>query len=431
MERYPLNFGRSNAGAPASFTTFVRLDTLVALTQPAITEIGDGWFYFEYDASLAPVGVTQFAYTAICGTGEVYAVETVAAAAGAAGSPGATGTGIAAAAPVPYELFFGVSLAGNSPTWVRFARADTHAAITAPSITEIGDGLYQFIVDWRSQPATSIEYVVSCAGVELADVIEGSPAPGSIAVATGSTNFNGYATLAAILNRVAVQCGLSTVADPYASTNADFILLRELLNSAARDILDAHEWTHLVRLASLVTDGSTTSYTLPYDHQEMVPRTLYDRTSSFEGIGPLSFPQAACLQAQLATLVVNVAYQIQGGLLTFPVVPPSGATVAWYYVSNYWIKSSGGSAPDRSTPVAADDVLLLPEELLVLGVKLRFLEERGFDTTITRSRYDQKLEHAIGANMGGGQVLSLTSGSGWDGNRPLDYRNIPDGSWTG
>lgn len=423
MERYTLNFGRSNAGAVASFTTFARLDTLAALTQPAIVEISDGWFYFEYDASLAPEGVTQVMYTAICGTGEASAVFTVAAAAGAGGTPGATGTGIAASAPTPYELFFGTTLAGNAPAFVRFARADTHAALTAPNITEIGNGLYQFIVDWASQTTTSIEYVVSCAGVELADVIQGAPAAGTVGVAVGTANWTGFATVAALLNRVAVQCGLSTVADPYASSDPDFILMRDLLVSVGDDILQEHDWTHLVLTGTILTNGSTTSYVMPASYKRMVPRTAWNRSTRLPALGPLSRQQSAALQASIMTIVVDVVFQMQGGVMFFPVVPPNGATIAWDFESRYWIKSSGGTAPDRAEPAAADDLLLFDPELLLAGVRLRFLEIRGFDTTVAATRYAEQLEAAIGENIGGGQALNLS------GPRAVIGPRAPEGNW--
>lgn len=49
--RYVLDFGSANAGGAPTFSLFVRLDTLAAMAQPAIVEIGGGQYYFDLDWS--------------------------------------------------------------------------------------------------------------------------------------------------------------------------------------------------------------------------------------------------------------------------------------------------------------------------------------------------------------------------------------------
>jgi hypothetical protein len=328
-----------------------------------------------------------------------------------------------------YELFFGTANAGGAPTFVRFSRSDTHAALTAPAITEIGDGLYAFTVDWAAMPAASIEYVATLNGSDLGDVISSAPSPGQItAIVPAATNLDGYPTAKTVVNRAAIQIGKGAVADPFAATDADFVLLCDLLSSLGDDLLNSHQWTHLVLPFSFTTDGSTTSYALPIGFQEMIDQTLWNRSTRLPGIGPLSFQQSTALQARLVNVVLNVVFQIQGNMLTMPIVPPSGAAVNGMYLTRFWVKSAAASVPDKAKATAQDDVLLLDEELLIAGLKLRFEEVRGFETARSQQRYEAKLEAVVGKNLGA-QVLSL-GGSGRNTfDRMLDGRNVPEGNW--
>lgn len=328
-----------------------------------------------------------------------------------------------------YELFFGTANAGGAPTFVRFSRADTHDALTPPAISEVGNGLYVFSVDWSTQPYTSIEYVATVNGTELGDVISSNPSPGQITPIVGAmTNLDGYPTAKTVINRTAVQCGKAAVADPYASTDPDFVLLCDLLDSLGDELLNGHQWTHLVLPFSFTTDGVTTSYAFPPGFQEMVNQTLWNHSTRLPAIGPLSFQQSTALQARLVNIVLNVVYQVQGNLLTMPIVPPSGANVTGMYLTRNWVKASGSPTPDKDRPTAQDDLLLFDEELLIAGLKLRFDENRGFDTTKSEERYDAKLEAAIGKNVGA-QIASLGGNGRNTFDRMLDGRNVPEGYW--
>jgi hypothetical protein len=328
-----------------------------------------------------------------------------------------------------YELFFGTANAGGAPAWARFARGDTHAAIVAPpAFTEIGNGLYSFAWDWGSSPSASIEYVATLAGVELSDVISANASPGTVTVsASSSQNLALYPSAKTVLNRAAEQCTQEAQADPFQSTNPDFVLLRNLLISLSRDLM-RNEWTHLVKTVTLVTDGVTLSYSLPSDFRGMVDNSMWNRSTRLPGIGPLSFQQRAALQARLVQIVLNVAFQVQGGLLTFPIVPPSGQTVAFDYRSLSWVQSATSSTPDKDRPTASTDTLLFDEELLVAGLVLRFNENRGYDTVRAQARFDTLLETALGDNAGA-SIASLGGNPRFPGDRMVGGWNVPEGGW--
>lgn len=327
-----------------------------------------------------------------------------------------------------YELFFGTTNAGGAPVFTTFARGDTHDPLAQPVFLDVGGGIYQFVVDWQTIPSTTIEYVATLNGVELFDVLDAVPVPGLIATTGPSLNLNLYPTAKTVLNRAALQCGLATLEDPFGSTNQAWVLLRDLLTSLIDDLQQEHDWTHLVREATFTTDGVKNEWTLPADFHELVPQTGWNRSTRFPLIGPLSSQQAQMLKARLPGVLLNVAFRIQGGVLSTPIVHPAGALVAFEYVSNYAVVAAGASAPSLVTPGGNTDVLLFDEELLVLGLKLRWLEEKRFDTTATQARYDAKLEHCMNKNDPA-PVLSLGGSGARATDRMIDGRNVPEGNW--
>jgi hypothetical protein len=70
-QRYVLDFGSANAGQVPAWDNFKRLDTLGDLApQPAIVEIANGEFYFDYEWATAPTGVVAITFKATCNGAE-------------------------------------------------------------------------------------------------------------------------------------------------------------------------------------------------------------------------------------------------------------------------------------------------------------------------------------------------------------------------
>lgn len=66
-----------------------------------------------------------------------------------------------------------------------------------------------------------------------------------------------YVTAKEIVNRAAVEVGLTPVADVWASTDPAFVQLRTLLNSCGQNMMEAYDWEQLRRQASLTTIDGT------------------------------------------------------------------------------------------------------------------------------------------------------------------------------
>lgn len=315
-------------------------------------------------------------------------------------------------AAIKYRLNFGSDNTGGSPAWTAWLRADTGAdLLPQPSIYEVGRGWYGFDFDWSTAPAglTGILYEALLNGVRVEDEIAAYPSS-VISTATPAANsLVGYQTAGTILSRAAVQLGLGASADPYASTDPNFVMLREYLATAGDELNREHNWRHLIRECVITTIGNQATYQLPNDFHEFMDQSGWNRSTRLPLLGPMSPQEWQYIKAIQVGVVLNVIFRPRAGMIEFGIVLPAAGTVlAFEYKSSFWVQTAAGTGvPDASQPGASADWVLYDPTLMVRSVKLAWLGDRGFDTAKAQSDYDARLEHVIGKDMLG-RVLSLS-----------------------
>ena len=75
---------------------------------------------------------------------------------------------------------------------------------------------------------------------------------------------------------------------------------------------------------------------------------------------------------------------------------------------------------------ADTDTCVFPDAVMIAGLKMRFFDAKGMDTTVLRATYERLLASARGSD-GGASKLSMTGAK--SGFHLLDYWNIPDGNF--
>lgn len=147
-----------------------------------------------------------------------------------------------------------------------------------------------------------------------------------------------------------------------------------------------------------------TKYAYPSDYDRPVDRTQWDRTQHWEMIGPETAQQWQWLKSGFIATGPRVRYRPLGG--TFQIWPPLAANenLGFEYISNAWARSSVGTA--QSSFLADTDTCIFPDRLMVQGLKLKYFEVKGFDTTALYRDYTMQLEIAKG-NDSGSRTLSM------------------------
>jgi hypothetical protein len=234
----------------------------------------------------------------------------------------------------------------------------------------------------------------------------------------------GFDTAANILNKAAKQLGLlsATVTDPYASQDQAMVQLCALLEDVGKELVRARRWTHLVKEKTFSTSAAA-SYALPADFLELVPGTHWNRTSRCPAGAPVSSQEWQFLKAQNTTLTLTVLLRPWLNALYVYPSTDTGSTLAYEYLSSYWVVPTGQSAPTTDAPSAYTDTLWLDEWLLTRALKLAFRSAKGLDTfgveTAAQRALDSTLEKDTAAD-------TLRLGPTRPGERLLDGGNVPD-----
>jgi hypothetical protein len=322
-----------------------------------------------------------------------------------------------------YVLDFGSANAGSAPTFGTFKNADTLADIAAPSIVEIGSGLFYFDYSWSSPSISSIVYQASVAGVELSDVISSDQVTtGAVSAGTGAGINSWLWTAGQVLNMAATEVGLSEASDPYSSTNAVFVQLRSMLKMAGMELCQARDWLVLVKEATLTGDAATTTFALPSDFLRMKEESGFDRGTSWAFRGPTSSKEWQRLKASGTIPTLQPLYRVQQGRMVFYEAPAVG-TLAYEYVSRYWVASDGAASADSYFPAASGDKVLFDPLMLVRIVKSKFRVAKGFES---QADYDETFRQAVESAAGLDPAPVLSLGGSPSGERFIDTDNLPE-----
>lgn len=227
-----------------------------------------------------------------------------------------------------------------------------------------------------------------------------------------------------IINDAAVEVGLAAVTDPFASTESEFVRLIRLLKTLGRQLVRQHEWSHLTAEHTITVGALDTGiYDLPDDFVSMIDQTGWNRTND-NPLCPIDGEQWQYFQAVSHINTISTLIRFwKDKLYTDPAPPAVGTVIAFEYRSNFWVQPTGETSPTLDAPSASTDTLKFDPLLLVTGLKLKWLESKGFDTQAALSDFNRALDSALG-QMIASRVLHI-DGRG-SGQRFLSGANIPE-----
>lgn len=230
-----------------------------------------------------------------------------------------------------------------------------------------------------------------------------------------------------IINRVAAECGVQPVNDPFGTNDPTFVQLRFLLNTAGEQLLQEYPWEILQKEESFITtDTDSGNYDLPEDFSYMIDQTGWERSQNVPLGGPLS-PQdwSYLLGRDLVNHTIYASFRLTEGLFKlFPQPPPENLDINYEYISKNWVID--GTNPDilKDAVIIGADIPMYDKTLITRYLKMKFLEAKGFDSTKAQDDFYQTFSFLTGKDKGAG---ILNAGRGGRGYPYLDgYRNVPD-----
>ena len=174
--------------------------------------------------------------------------------------------------------------------------------------------------------------------------------------------------------------------------------------------------------ATQLTFGQT-KYPLPADWDRQTDRTHYDKSKRWEMLGPTSPQQWQFLKSSYISTGPRVRYRIMGGEFQIWPILSTNEYMGYEYISTAWADSAAGVA--QTSLILDTDTCIYPQRLMVLGIKRKYFEIKGFDTSAFERDYQIELNIAK-ANDQGSATLSFAPKTA---NVLIGWENIPDSQY--
>lgn len=170
-----------------------------------------------------------------------------------------------------------------------------------------------------------------------------------------------------------------------------------------------------------------TIYDLPSDWNYQINQTHWDRTNHWALLGPKSPQEWQWLKGAIVSTGPRVRYRILDNKFQIWPLQVNTANIAYEYISTSWVLATGGTQPTKSSFTADDDTCIFRDRLMVAGLKLKFFQSKGLDTTDYYREYMLERDKAMAQDKGA-PVLSL---SPTYNTILISPANVPDGNVYG
>lgn len=164
-------------------------------------------------------------------------------------------------------------------------------------------------------------------------------------------------------------------------------------------------------------------YDLPAGFDRITDRTQYDKSKRWEMLGPESPQQWQWLKSSYISTGPRIRWRIMGQKFQIWPLTSTNEYLSFEYVSTNWAQTASGTYIPQ---FASDsDTSIFPDRLMVLGLKKKYFEVKGFDTTAYQRDFDMQMNIAK-ANDQGSPTLSLAPRTA---NVLIGWENIPDANY--
>jgi hypothetical protein len=169
-----------------------------------------------------------------------------------------------------------------------------------------------------------------------------------------------------------------------------------LANRTGRTIAQDHRWSSLLVDYTFNTAVSTVAYEVPDDFSRFASLTFWDNSNDTRVRGPVSAAQWQYLNSSGlgGASVFDKAFRIAGGQFSIYPTPTAIEVIAYQYWTRNWVTGDKAAFDDD------DDTTLIDEDLIILGVKWRWLQAKGDAFENEKLEFMQRLDSLKGADGG-------------------------------
>ena len=210
-------------------------------------------------------------------------------------------------------------------------------------------------------------------------------------------------SLLTIVQDATTEIGVAKPSTVISNTAENEVRLLAMAQREGKQLASKREWQILQREHTFNTVASQEEYALPSDYVTMISDTAWDR-DDYENIRRIDAQEWQVYKSGIVgSGVVNRRWRIKraasGNTKVFCLdpTPTTVAALVFEYRSNGWCASSGGAI--QTAWAADDDVGILSEELMTMGVVWRFLRAIGNDYASQLLEYEQAEQRAFAEDL--------------------------------
>lgn len=216
------------------------------------------------------------------------------------------------------------------------------------------------------------------------------------------------ATMLEIVQDFTGRLGLPVPTTVFGTTDSQVRQVMKLLEEEGNDLAQRGAWEALVFEGSLTTVATASQGAIATlasnGFRYILNETIWDRTNRLPVCGPLDSSDWQTIQAIYPT-GPRFRYRIRGGLLLVTPTPTAGYSWYFEYVSKNWISNAAGNA-FYARFTADTNLILLPDDLCLQGLRWRWKKEKGFDYAEDFRTYEDQIKMAMGHD-GGKATISM------------------------
>lgn len=210
------------------------------------------------------------------------------------------------------------------------------------------------------------------------------------------------------------------------TTDTQVRQIRAMLEEIGNDMASRGSWQEITFEASLTTVATESqgamSTIASNGFRYIRNKTFWDRTNKLPILGPVDDENWQALKAMTPT-GPRYQFRIRGDLMLVNPVPVAGYNWRFEYVSQNWILGANLTTYKQYFTLDTDTILL-PETVMLMGLRWTWKKEKGFDYAEDLRTYEAQIKDALGRD-GGKKTLHMDGSSG----RVQPGVFIPIGSW--
>jgi len=217
--------------------------------------------------------------------------------------------------------------------------------------------------------------------------------------------------LLSLVQKCCQRTNLPTPATVYGSTDAQILQMLGLLEEEVNDLASRPTWQVLQREAShttLALEDQGDINTLFPGFSFYRNETMWDTTDRLPVIGPVSGSDWQEIKAVFAN-GPRYQFRFRGNHLLVNPIPTAGHAWKFEYESRYAILDVDGTTL-KEFFTSDTDTFILPDNLLLMGLRWRWMREKGLDYGELFATYERQVKIAMG-NDGGALTLSMEGGA--------------------